>query len=72
MVARDDLAYPVLIQKFQLIIAIAFPEFLLGFQMTHLLTGDRSEDPAVFEIALNLIRGDAITNNFAAFKCHLT
>lgn len=70
-VTGDDFANATLIQQFQLGVAVALPQALLRLQMAHLLAGDGSEHSAILQVALDLILGDPLTNDPAAFEGHL-
>ncbi|MNN44766.1 hypothetical protein D3C81_1590720 [compost metagenome] len=51
--------------------AEAFPQALLRFQVAHLLGGQGGEHATVFQIALDVVLGHALTDDASAFEGHL-
>ncbi|MCY1363949.1 hypothetical protein D9M69_507320 [compost metagenome] len=71
VVGGDDFTDALGVQQFQLVVAEAFPELLLGFQVTHLLLGEGCEYTAVLQVALDVVLLDAVANDAAAFEGHV-
>ena len=59
------------IKHFNLVVAIARPKFLLRFEVVHLFGIEGGKYPTVFQITLDVITRDALTNDAVAFKRHL-
>ncbi|MNH30386.1 hypothetical protein D3C79_906780 [compost metagenome] len=71
LVAIDHFTNALLVHQFQLGVAEAFPQALLRFQVAHLLGGQGGEHATVFQIALDVVLGHALTDDAPAFEGHL-
>ena len=66
-----DFAQLFFIEHFNLVVAITRPEFLLRFEVLHLFGIEGGEHPTVFQITLDVVSRNALTNDAIAFKRHL-
>ena len=57
-----------LVHQFQLVVAETLPKALLRFQVAHLLAGERGENAAVLQVALDVVLGRALANDTPASK----
>ncbi len=71
LIAGHNFVDPALVHQFQVGMAVAFPEPLLGFQVRQLLAGQRRKHTAVLQVALNAVAGNPVTNDGRTLKCHL-
>ncbi|MND64867.1 hypothetical protein D3C80_562150 [compost metagenome] len=70
-VACDYFTDALLVHQLELVVAKAFPQALLRLQVAHLFRGDGCEHATVFQVALDIVLGDTLTNDAATFECHL-
>ncbi|MNO85905.1 hypothetical protein D3C76_772890 [compost metagenome] len=70
-VGSDDFTDAFGVHQFQLGVAEALPELLLRLQVAHLLGAECGEHATVLQVALDVVLGDALANDAAAFEGHL-
>ncbi|MNZ70003.1 hypothetical protein D3C78_883210 [compost metagenome] len=72
VVAGNHVADCLAIEQFQLSVAVALPEALLGRQMPHLLRVEGGEYASVLQVALDVVAFDALTNDPSTLESHLS
>lgn len=70
-VARNHFTDALLVHQLELVVAEAFPQALLRLQVAHLLAGEGGEHATVFQVALDVVFGHALTNDAPAFEGHV-
>ncbi|MNT19516.1 hypothetical protein D3C72_1547780 [compost metagenome] len=71
LIAIDDFTNALLVHQFQLGMAEALPQAFLRFQVAHLLGGQGSEYATVFQVALDVVLGHALTDDAPALESHV-
>ena len=69
-IARDHLAHPVGIEQLQLVVAPLLPARLLRLELVQLLLGLGGKDPALLQIALDVVALDPLADDLAPLKQH--
>ncbi|MNS94424.1 hypothetical protein D3C72_1286410 [compost metagenome] len=71
-IACHHLAHPVGIEQLQLVVAPLLPALILRLEFVKLLLGLGGKDPALLQIALDVVAFDPLADDLAPFKQHGT